>query len=322
MVHERCAIGVEIGGTVLRIGLIGSDGRVIRSTRRESAGLRDQSTAAKLLLAEITDFLGNLPIRDCAGIGIAMAGLVDDEARTMILASNLGWRDFHLGDEIAELANMPVVVDKDTNMAALGELATGSGKGLRSFIYAALGTGAGGAVICDGKLLRGIGNRAGEFGHVYAGGDDPCGCGLRGCLETVAGGASISRRAGEAVKSGCPSKTLELAGGEADGITAVTVVQAAEQGDELAQRILADAARAAGIAALNAVRMIYPEAVILGGSVGSVRKFIFEPVKEFVERSSVFPGTNLPPVRVLPAGLGDTAAIIGAGLSVFTPGAQ
>ena len=258
-----------------------------------------------------------MPIRDCAGIGVAAAGLVDNEARAMVLASNLGWRDFHLGDEIAESTNLPTVVDKDTNMAALGELAAGAGRGMSSFIYAALGTGVGGAVICDGKLLRGIGNRAGEFGHVFAGGSESCGCGLHGCLETIAGGASIGRRAKEAAGSGNKSKILELADGVIDDISALTVVQAAEQEDELAREILEDAASAVGIALLNAVRMVYPEAVILAGRLGAVHEFIFQPVKEFVESESVFPGTNLPPVRVLPAGLGDTAAIVGAGLSVF-----
>jgi len=319
MARETCAVGVEIGGTQLRIGLVAGDGRVLSSMRKESADLRDQSSAAELLRRQIDSFLAEVgaDLRRCAGIGIAMAGLVDNEARTMVLASNLGWRDFHLGDEIAELTGVPTVVDKDTNMAALGELAAGAGRGLNSFIYAALGTGVGGAVICDGKLLRGIGNRAGEFGHVIAGGDELCGCGLRGCLETVAGGASISRRAGEAVKRGVKSRIPALVDGVANDITAVTVVRAADEGDALARDILADAARAVGVALLNAVRMIYPQAVILGGSLGTVREHIFAPVKEFVESNSVFPGTNLPPVRVLPAGLGDAAAIIGAVLSVL-----
>ena len=316
MIEKPCAIAVEIGGSALRIGIVDRDGQVLRSARKDSSPLRDQSTASKVLLSEIGDFLGDESIRDHAGIGIAMAGLVDNETRAMVLASNLGWRDFRMGDEIENITGMTVLVDKDTNMSAIGELHAGVGKGLNSFIYAALGTGVGGAVVYDKKLHRGIGNRGGEFGHVYSGGDVLCGCGMRGCLETIAGGASISRRAREAVHKGTGSKILDLAGGEIDAITPVIVVQAAEQGDSSAKEILSDAARAVGIALTNAIRMIYPEAVILGGSVGSVREFIFEPVREYVESSSVLPGTNLPPVRVLPAGLGDSAALIGAGLSV------
>ena len=307
------AIGLEIGGSVLRIGLVSSDGKVIRSTRRESAALRTQSTAARILLDEITEFLGDQP---CAGIGIAMAGLVDNERRTMVLASNLGWRDFPLGDEIANLSGLSVVADKDTNMAALGELHAGAGRGLGSFIYATLGTGAGGSVIYDRKLIRGIGNRGGEFGHIYSGGDKVCGCGLTGCLETWAGAVWMGVRAREVVQSGIPSRMLSLAG-NVESIDSMIVVRAAEQGDEPAKAILADAARAVGMALLNAVRMIYPQAVIIGGSIGSIREFIFDPIKRFVETKSVLPGTDLPPVRVLPAELGDTAAMIGAGLSVF-----
>jgi glucokinase len=314
--QQSTAIAVEIGGSVLRLGLVDRDGRIIRSARNESAALRDQTTASKVLLDYIRQFLGDQPIEDFAGIGIAMAGLVDNEARSMVLASNLGWRDFHMGDEIEATTGMTVIVDKDTNMSAIGELYAGAGRDLNSFIYAALGTGAGGAVIYDRRLVRGIGNRGGEFGHLYSCGDALCGCGSRGCLETIAGGAHISRRAREAVADGRSPKMLGLAG-DVDAITPRTVVQAAEQGDDPALGILSDAAHAVGIGLLNSVRMIYPEAVILGGSVGSVREFIFDPVKEYVERMSVLPGTNLPPVKVLPAGLGDSAALIGAGLSVF-----
>lgn len=313
---DKSAIAVEIGGSALRLGLVDRDGRIMRSDRKESAALRDQTTASKVLMDYIREFLGDQPIEDFAGIGIALAGLVDHEARSMVLASNLGWRDFHMGDEIEAMTGMTVIVDKDTNMSAIGELRAGAGRELNSFIYAALGTGAGGAVIYDGRLVRGIGNRGGEFGHLYSGGDALCGCLSRGCLETIAGGAHISRRAREAIAKGRGRKILALAAGSEHDITAKTVVEAAEQGDEAALGILSDAARAVSVGLLNAVRMIYPQAVILGGSVGSVREFIFDPVKAFVEGMSVLPGTNLPAVKVLPAGLGDTAALIGAGLSV------
>ncbi len=315
--QQSAAIAVEIGGSVLRLGLVDRDGRIIRSDRKESAALRDQTTASKVLLDDIKAFLGDQQIEDFAGVGIAMAGLVDNEARSMVLASNLGWRDFHMGDEIEQMTGMRVVVDKDTNMSAIGEMHAGSGKGLNSFIYAALGTGAGGAVIYDRRLIRGIGNRGGEFGHLYSGGDVLCGCGSHGCLETVAGGAHISCRAREAIARGRGRKILSLAAGDEHDITPRTVVQAAEQGDEAAVEILGDAAMAVAVGLLNAVRMIYPEAVILGGSVGSVQEFIFAPVKVYVETNSVLPGTNLPAVRVLAAGLGDSAALIGSGLSVF-----
>ena len=306
-------IGLEIGGSVLRIGLVSREGKIIRSVRKDSGPLRDQSTAGRLLLDEITEFLSDQP---CAGIGIAMAGLVDNERRMMVLASNLGWRDFPLGDEIADLSGLPVVADKDTNMAALGELHAGAGRGLDSFIYVTLGTGAGGSVVYDRKLIRGIGNRGAEFGHIYSGGDKVCGCGLIGCLETWAGAVWIRSRARELMQSGAQSEMLSLAG-DIEDIDSRIVVQAAEQGDQPAKEILADAARAVGVGLLNAVRMIYPQAVIIGGSIGSIREFIFDPIKDFVETKSVLPGTGLPPVRVLPAELGDRAAMIGAGLSVF-----
>lgn len=313
MTTRTCALGIEIGGSALRMGLVDSDGRIRHSMRKSSSHLRDQSHAIELLLADMEGFLieADAELSDCAGIGVAAAGLIDYESRRMVLASNLGWRDLEIGGPIEELTGTRTVVDKDTNMAALGELAAGAGNGLDSFIYAAIGTGVGGSVISNGQILRGIGNRAGEFGHLAAGGNDLCGCGARGCLETLAGGAWMARHACEAVGDGSPSI---MVGQE---ITARTVVEAAEQEDRLAIEILSRAADAVGVALVNAIRMLYPQAVILGGSVGSVRKFLFDPVKELVESRSVLPGTDLPPVQVLHTGLGDSAAIIGAALSVF-----
>jgi glucokinase len=318
VVRNGFAVGIEIGGSVLRLGLIASDGRVLRSARKASAHLRDQSRAAGLLRTDIDSFLAesNVSPADCAGIGIGMAGLVDNERRTMILASNLGWRDFHLGDEISSLTKVRTIVDKDTNMAAVGELAVGAGVGLRSFVYATLGTGVGGAVIYNGRLLRGIGNRAGEFGHVLLDGPEECGCGYRGCLETVAGGVAVAREARKALEGGAHSTIRDVVSGLLKDITAQTVVEAAENGDDVAHEILDRAAHATAVSLLNAIRMIYPEAVIIGGSLGT-STFVFESIREFVEANSVFPGTHLPPVRVFPAGLGDDAAIVGAGLSVF-----
>lgn len=313
MSSSTCALGIEIGGSTLRMGLVDRDGKVRHSMHKPSTHLRDQSHAIELLLADMEGFLIEVDaeLSECAGIGIAAAGLVDNENRRMVLASNLGWRNLDIGRPVEELTQTRTLVDKDTNMAALGELAAGSGNGFDSFIYAAIGTGVGGSVIHDGRILRGIGNRGGELGHVFSGGDDLCGCGSRGCLETLSGGAWIARHAREAIASGSSST---MAGQD---ITARSVVEAAEQGDELAAGILSSAADAVGIGLLNSVRMLYPEAIILGGTIGSVRRFIFDRVKEFVESHSILPGTNLPSVRVLHAGLGDSAAVIGAALSVF-----
>lgn len=316
MAQESCALGVEIGGTVLRMGIVTPEGKILRSYRGESASLRDQTSAARVLRARIDAFLSdsNVSLSDCAGIGIGAAGLVDNERRMMVLASNLGWRDFRLGDELEDMMGTLVLMDKDTNMAALGELFAGSGKDLDSFIYATLGTGVGGAVVYGRKLLRGIGNRAGEFGHVIAGGDQVCGCGSIGCLETIAGGMAIARRGREAGEAG--SRIRDLVSGNLEDVTPLVVVRAADDGDPAAQDILSQAADAVGVALLNAIRMIYPQAVILGGSLGSVCR-IFSLVKVYVEQHSVLPGTNLRPVRVLHPGLGDSAAVIGSALSVF-----
>lgn len=320
MTQRTYALGIEIGGSTLRMGLVDADGKIRHSMRRSSAHLRDQAHAIELLLADVEGFLidADAELTDLAGIGIAAAGLVDNEKRSMVLASNLGWRDLSIGTPIEDLTQVPTIVDKDTNMAALGELNAGAGRGLGSFIYASIGTGVGGCIIYGREVLRGMGNRAGEFGHLFAGGDSTCGCGGRGCLETLAGGAWLARHAREAVEDGARSIMAELAGGSPADITARTVVQAAEEGDGLAMSILATAAETVGTALTNTIRMIYPEAVILGGTVGSVRRFVFEPVKVFVESNSVLPGTNLPAVRVLPAGLGDSAAIIGAALGVMS----
>ncbi|MCL6520621.1 MAG: ROK family protein [Armatimonadetes bacterium] len=309
------AIGVEIGGTTLRIGLVDEKGNVAHAIRLSSSDLYNQNTATERLIVHITEFLWEIQksFDECNGIGIAAAGYVDNNAKTMVVASNLGWRNFALGREVEDLIGKPVVMDKDTNMAALGEFSVGAGRNLNSLIYVALGTGVGGAIIHEGRLLRGRRNSGGDFGHVFAGGDWKCGCGLVGCLETVAGGVAIARKAREAIEAGSKSIITDLVKNNPSDITAQTVAKASSEGDTLAQQILVEAGNAVGVALVNIIRMVGPEAVILGGSVGKVKE-IFETVKAYVEENSAFPGTDLPPVKVLPAALGDSAAIIGAGL--------
>ncbi|MDI6827459.1 MAG: ROK family protein [Armatimonadota bacterium] len=315
MSAKKQAIGIEIGGTTLRIGLVDEKGNVRHAIRLPSSDLYNQSTATERLIVHVTEFLWEIQtsLDECIGIGIAAAGYVDDAAKKMVVASNLGWRNFPLGLEVESLIDKPVVMDKDTNMAALGELVVGAGRGLHSFIYVALGTGVGGAVIHEGKLLRGRKNSGGDFGHVYVGGTRKCGCGFVGCLETIAGGLAIAKQAREAIEAGSRSIIQDLVKNNLSDITAKTVAKASSEGDDLAREILTKAGNAVGIALVNTIRMVGPEAVIIGGSVGEVKE-IFESAKNYVEENSVFPDTDLPPVQVIPAELRDSAAIIGAGL--------
>jgi len=318
MSRGDCAIAVEIGGTALRIGIVDREGHLSRSVRLPSSELYDQTQATERLLARITEFLweARTSLDTCSGIGIAAAGYVDNEAKKMVVASNLGWRNFPLGIEVEDLTALPVAMDKDTNMAALGELSARGAESPSSFIYAAIGTGVGGAIVHERQLLRGRKNSGGDFGHVHAGGSTKCGCGLTGCLETVAGGIAIARRARNEIAQGKPTIMKDMVSGVVKDISAETVARAAELGDSLAEEILVEASKAVGIALVNVIRMVGTEAVIIGGSLG-VAEPVFTNIKDYVESNSVFPDTDLPKVQVLRASLGETSALVGAGLSVF-----
>ena len=245
-----------------------------------------------------------------AGIGIAAAGQIHPETQAVVYAPNLNWRDVPLRTRLEARFNLPVWVENDVRAAAWGEFRFGAGRGVRSLVAVFVGTGVGSGAILGGRLWRGAFNAAGEIGHTQVVPDGlPCGCGQRGCLEAYCSGSGFIRRFEGALAAGIHTTLRDRTGGDAAKLTALQVAQAAAEGDPLAQEFWEDALRYLTLALTNAVTLLNPERLVLGGGVVEAVPALQEAVTTAIETRATLMARA---VTVHRAALGDWAGAVGA----------
>jgi glucokinase len=264
-------------------------------------------------LAKSAMQVSGIPLASIQAIGIGVPGIVDLERGLTIFLPNLtgNWPQVPLAKQMAEGIGRPAFLLNDARSLTLGEWAFGAGRGVDTMACFTLGTGIGGGLIINGRLHLGIGGTAGELGHQTI---DPngliCGCGNRGCLETIASGPAIAAMGVRAVIQGLTTCIGEIAQNDLNRITPKTVYLAALQGDKPAQEIYERAGTAIGIAVSNVLVSLGPKKVVLGGGVAQAGDLLFEPVRRTVhERVHMMPVDQ---VEILPAALGTNAGMIGA----------
>jgi predicted NBD/HSP70 family sugar kinase len=231
------------------------------------------------------------------GVGIGIPGPVDRVHGTVGSASILpGWRGIRVGAAMEERLGLPVEIDNDANLGALGELTWGAGRGCSNFTYIKASTGIGAGIVVDGKLLRGAAGTAGEIGHVTIDeGGAICYCGNRGCLETVASGPAI----------------IELVGRDADAdLTLSRVLAQAAGGDLRCRRAISDAGREIGVAVAGLCNLINPQRVILGGLLSRAGDLLLDPIRESIRRCAVLAAAER--VEVVPAVFVERAELLGS----------
>ena len=264
------AIGIDLGGTKIAAALVDPDGAVAARIRKPTLAEEGVGPVVERITSCIRQLL-NQADGNVLGLAVGAPAMTDSQHGVIILASNLKWANVPLRDFMQERLGPTwmdrIWVDKDTNAAVLGEMLYGAGKGANHLLYVTVGTGVGGGMVLDGRLYHGANEGAADIGHLVL---DPqgiaCGCGKRGCLETIASGTAIARLAREALDQGIPSTLTGLKPME---LTAVEVVEAAKEGDELAWDILVDAGRNLGIALAYYADINNPERIIVGGGVAA-----------------------------------------------------
>jgi glucokinase len=289
----RLTIGVDLGGTKVETALVDHAGQILGrsrvSSRPEAGGAAVIATIAAAVRREV-ERAGGAPIH---GVGVGVAGQVDPGTGTVRHAINLHFNDFPLRDRLsAALDGLPVTVLNDVQAATYGEWRHGAGRGVADLVTLFVGTGVGGGVVADGRLLRGTGGSLGEIGHTTVQLDGRrCRCGNDGCVEAYAGGWAIAARAAEAVRADRAggARLLELAAGRPHACTAGMVGKAAAEGDPLARLLVDEVAAALGAAVASVVNAFNPALVILGGGV-------VDGIPELVERAA-----QAVVVRALPA---------------------
>jgi glucokinase len=297
---ELYFVGVDAGGTTIKAGLLTADLGLCGQFSVPTPRAAGPDAVVAAVLAAVTDAValgtrqfGTSP----AAVGLAVLGLVDEAAGVAVNSAAAGWRDVPLADLVRRTVSVPLGFGHDLRAAALAEAELGAGRGLDSFLFVALGTGVGATLVLDGKPFAGTHGRAGEIGHVpVRGRADRCPCGAVGCLETIASARAIAAR--YARWTGCPAP---------DG---AQVARLARQGDRVAAGIWSDAVYALGEVLAATVTVTDPAAIVLGGGLAQSGEQLLAPVREeLATRLSLGP-----PPPVVPAALGDQAALVGAGL--------
>jgi len=285
-VSDACCIGVDVGGTKVAAGLVDSIGEISYQTRTPMV-----ATDAAAGLAAVTAAIDSVRAatkakpelqRLISGIGICAPGPLDPRTGVVINPPNLpGWRNFPLAALISKSYRLPVRVDNDGNAAALAEALWGAGRGYRNVFCATIGTGIGTGIVFDGRIYHGRTGAAAEGGHMTIDYRGPrCGCGKLGCIEALASGPAIARRASEKIVAGRRSSILEQAGGRLDHITSEMVGRAYLDGDLLAKEVLQETAMFLAVWLGNIVDLLEPDVMIIGGGAASMLQPFFGEIRD------------------------------------------
>jgi glucokinase len=259
-------IGVDVGGTTIKAALLDSEGLVYRRSRQSTPRHRGPDAVIATTIDTVLELQAQLP-EDARlrAVGVVVPGVVEARQGIAVYATNLGWKQVPLRQILADATGLPVVLDHDVRAAGLAELELGAGRGLSEVLFVALGTGVAAAVITRGQVVAGATGRAGEIGHVPVFPDgDWCACGQRGCTETYASAAALSRR-------------YSAATGYSE-VSAEDVIRRAETGDALASRILTDAVTALGRALVHYVLLMDPELILIGGGMAASGAALIDPL--------------------------------------------
>lgn len=274
-------VGVDVGGTTVKMGLFSDTGELLEKweipTRLEEQGAHILPDIVDSMEEKRAERGGNIK-----GIGVGIPGPVTDDG-VVLKCANLGWDVFSVKNKLASLTGVGnVKVANDANVAALGEMWKGGGRGYDSIVMVTLGTGVGGGIIQQGKILTGSRGAGGEIGHTKVNPNETktCGCGNKGCLEQYASAVGIVHMAKEGLREdSC------LVGQE---ITAKTVFDGAKAGDAYCLEIVDRFGRYLGLALSNVAHVIDPEAFVIGGGVSAAGQIILDVVKKYYEENSMY----------------------------------
>lgn len=310
----KYVFGVDIGGTTVKIGIFTDDGKLLDKweipTRTDEGG--------KYILSDIAESVEDRRVemgidkKDVLGVGMGVPGPVRADG-TVLRCVNLGWGIFNVEEELSKLTGYVVKAGNDANMAALGEMWQGGGKGHKNIVMVTLGTGVGGGIIINGKMISGVNGAGGEIGHICVNDSETekCGCGNTGCLEQYTSATGIVRSANILLNTtDKPSKLRTV-----QYISAKEIFDAAKDGDELAASLVENHGKVLGKALAQIACVVDPEIFVIGGGVSRAGEVLIETTKKyFLEYAFHACRTT----QFALATLGNDAGIYGGACSIIT----
>lgn len=301
------AFGVDIGGTTVKIGMVSDEGKILEKweikTDTSNKGENILPDVAASIKAKIEE--EKLDKSQISGIGIGVPGPVDSKG-IVHNAVNLGWGTFNVDEKMKELTGFTCRTGNDANVAALGEMWKGGGMGYSDIVMVTLGTGVGGGIIVDGKVLNGSVGAGGEIGHIHVNDDEtiPCGCGNYGCLEQYASATGIARTASEMLKTWDKKTVLT-----AQDTSAKAVFDGVKAGDELCIEVAKKFGEVLGKGLSVIADVVNPEAFVIGGGVSKAGEVVLDYIRPSMTKN-IFKGASN--AKLVLATLGNDAGAIGA----------
>lgn len=307
-------LGIDLGGTNIVAGVVDENYNIIATAKRKTNCPRPAEEIADDMAAVALEAIENAGLKksDIDSAGVGSPGAIDPENGVVSYSNNLGFFGVSLAQMLKERTEIDFYIENDANAAAYGEFVAGAGKGTKNFLMITLGTGVGGGVIINGKMLAGSNYAGAELGHVVINMDgEMCSCGRQGCWEAYASATALIRQTKQAMKRYPNSAMWQLVGGDINAVSGKTAFNAMRQGDEAGKAVVESYINYIAIGIANNINIFQPEVLCIGGGISKEGDFLTVPVRNIVEGENY--ARNLcSKTKIITAQLGNDAGIIGA----------
>jgi glucokinase len=313
------AVGIDIGGTSMKIGFVNEKGEILHRFRlgvnHEDGQVKMVKELGELVNQEIEE--QGYKASDFVGIGVGCPGCINSETGRCDFSGNLHWHDLDVVGLLNSITGLDTRIANDASAAMLGEAMFGAGKEYKNLVLLTLGTGVGGGVYINGRLYEGNEGKGGELGHmIIRMHGRQCTCGSHGCFEAYASASALIADTKKAMKKHRESKLWDYVHGNIDDVNGATAFEVAKLGDPVAEEVVKNYSYYLSIGVLNYCNIFRPDAVILGGGISGQREYLTRPIEErLAARHYGFPMS--PEVRVFVSELGNDAGILGAASLAF-----
>ncbi len=313
---NRYRIGVDLGGTNIKAGLVDEHHKIVRSLSRKTNLPRPEHEIEQ----EIASLCRQLAKEEgidletqVASVGIGTPGSVDPKKGIVAFNANFGYRNWHLAQEVQKMLPCRVSIENDANAAAYGEYIAGAARGASCAIVVTLGTGIGGGIIIDGKIFSGFNSAGAEIGHtVIVKGGRPCMCGRRGCWEKYASARALTEDTRTAMEEHRDNMMWNLVGGDLSRVNAKTAFDGMRAGDELAAKLVQDFAEYVACGITNLINIFQPEIICIGGGVSREAQMLLDPIQKVIDTEDYAREGGMKRTSIVTAQLFNDAGIIGA----------
>ena len=315
--RDQYAVGVDIGGSVLKCGLVSGCGEIVWHQKLPTP--KGYGAVVKLLRSLIRQAIAEEkpPNGRVVGIGIGVAGLVDRQSGVVVFSTHLGWQNVPLAQDLAGDLQIPASLEMDARCSALGELHFGHGKSVKDFAFISLGTSIGCGLVLGGKVYRGGSGMSGNLTHCTVVPDGPpCTCGQRGCLETYASSWALEQRCTQYLRGQGQSSLARIAERGFQALSPIDIAEAARAGDRFASMVVAEFIHYLSVSIANLVSLLDLRLIILGGGLLGIADDLPAELETRV-RERLLPPYR-PSLRIRRTALGDLHGVLGAAVEAFT----